>query len=79
MASKPTQVSSRWNMGKRICLLVLMTPASLVGCGGLVVVQESPSTDYDLCIEKRQAGGVSPEVAALDCLPVAAGQASVNS
>ena len=79
MGSKSKQVSSRWNMGRCISLLVLMTSASLVGCGGLVVVQESPSSDYDLCIEKRQAGGVSPEVAALDCLPVAAGQAPVNS
>ena len=35
-----------------------------------VVSEEAPS-DYALCVEKREAGGVSPELAALDCAEMA--------
>ena len=37
------------------------------GCGMITVVSEQPESDYALCIQKREAGGVAPEIAALDC------------
>ena len=40
------------------------------GCGMITVVSEQTESDYALCIEKREAGGVAPEIAALDCAEV---------
>ena len=37
------------------------------GCGMITVVSEQTQNDYALCIQKREAGGVAPEIAALDC------------
>ena len=37
------------------------------GCGMITVVSEQTQSDYALCIQKREAGGVAPEIAALDC------------
>ena len=36
-------------------------------CGMITVVSEQTESDYALCIQKREAGGVAPEIAALDC------------
>ena len=44
--------------------------ARMIGAMVTVVSEEAPS-DYALCIEKREAGGVSPELAALDCAELA--------
>ena len=43
----------------------------IAGCGMVTVVSEEAPSDYALCIEKREAGGVSPELAALDCAEMA--------
>ncbi len=48
----------------------------IAGCGMVTVVSEDAPSDYALCIEKRgiekrDAGGVSPELAALDCAELA--------
>ena len=43
----------------------------MAGCGMVTVVSEEAASDYALCIEKREAGGVSPELAALDCAELA--------
>jgi len=40
------------------------------GCGMITVVSEQTESDYALCIQKREAGGVAPEIAALDCAEV---------
>lgn len=40
------------------------------GCGMITVVSEQTQSDYALCIQKREAGGVAPEIAALDCAEV---------
>ena len=42
----------------------------ITGCGMVTVVSEEAETDYALYIDKREAGGVAPEVAALDCMDV---------
>ena len=34
------------------------------------VVSEQTESDFALCIQKREAGGVAPEIAALDCAEV---------
>ena len=39
----------------------------LCGCGMITVVSEQTESDYALCIQKREAGGAAPEIAALDC------------
>ena len=44
----------------------------MAGCGMVTVVSEEAPSDYALCVEKREAGGVSPELAALDCAEMAA-------
>ena len=44
----------------------------IAGCGMVTVVSEEAPSDYALCVEKREAGGVSPELAALDCAEMAA-------
>ena len=36
-------------------------------CGMITVFSEQTESDYALCIQKREAGGVAPEIAALDC------------
>ena len=38
----------------------------MAGCGMVTVVSEEARSDYALCVEKREAGGVTPELAALD-------------
>ena len=43
----------------------------MAGCGMVTVVSEEGPSDYALCIEKREAGGVTPELAALDCAELA--------
>ena len=43
----------------------------MAGCGMVTVVSEEAPSDYALCVEKREAGGVSPELAALDCAEMA--------
>lgn len=43
----------------------------MAGCGMVTVVNEESLSDYALCIDKREAGGIAPEVAALDCAEVA--------
>ena len=40
------------------------------GCGMITVVSEHAESDYALCIQKREAGGIAPEMAALDCAEV---------
>ena len=37
------------------------------GCGMITVVSEQTESDHALCIQKWEAGGVAPEIAALDC------------
>jgi hypothetical protein len=53
-------------MGALMAGLLLMA-----GCGMVTVVSEESRSDYALCIDKREAGGVAPEVAALDRADVA--------
>ena len=43
----------------------------MAGCGMVTVVSKEAPSDCALCIEKREAGGVSPELAALDCAEMA--------
>ena len=43
----------------------------MAGCGIVTMVSEEAPGDCALCIEKREAGGVSPELAALDCAEMA--------
>ena len=43
----------------------------MASCGMVTVVSEEAPSDYALCVEKREAGGVSPELAALDCAEMA--------
>ena len=38
----------------------------MAGCGTMTVVSEEAPSYYALCNEKREAGGVTPELAALD-------------
>ena len=33
----------------------------------ITLVSKRTESDYALCIQKRKAGGVAPEIAALDC------------
>ena len=40
------------------------------GCGMVTVVSEQVRSDYALYIDKREAGGGDPEVAALDYVDV---------
>ena len=54
---------------KKLSVLVLL--AAMAGCGMVTVVSEEAPSDYALCVEKREAGGVSPELAALDCAELA--------
>lgn len=44
----------------------------MAGCGMVTVVSEEAPSDYALCVEKREAGGVSPDRAALECAEMAA-------
>ena len=43
----------------------------MVGCGMVTVVSEEAPCDYALCAAKREAGGMSPELAVLDCAELA--------
>ena len=40
------------------------------GCGMITVVSEQTESDSALCMQKREPGGVAPEIAALDCAEV---------
>ena len=64
-ATNPTVARARM-MGALMAGLLLMA-----GCGMVTVVSEEPRSDYALCVDKREAGGVAPDVAALDCADVA--------
>lgn len=54
----------------RVFGAVLAGAFLITGCGMVTVVSEEAVSDYALCIDKREAGGVAPEVAALDCMDV---------
>ena len=43
----------------------------MAGCGTVTVVSEEAPSYCALCNEKREAGGVTPELAALDCAELA--------
>ena len=43
----------------------------MAGCGTVTVVSEEAPSYYAVCNEKREAGGVTPELAALDCAELA--------
>ena len=60
-AADPTVARARMT-GALMAGLLLMA-----GCGMVTVVSEESRSDYALCIDKREAGGVAPDVAALDC------------
>ena len=64
-AANPTVARARV-MGALMAGLLLMA-----GCGMVTVVSEESHSDYALCVDKREAGGVAPDVAALDCADVA--------
>ena len=64
-ATDPTVACARM-MGALMAGLLLMA-----GCGMVTVVSEESRSDYALCIDKRETGGVAPDVAALDCADVA--------
>ena len=59
-APDPTVARARMT-GALMAGLLLMA-----GCGMVIVVSEESRSDYALCIDKRDAGGVAPDVAALD-------------
>ena len=44
----------------------------MAGCGMVTVVSEEGPSDYALCLEELEAGGVSPDRAALKCAGMAA-------
>ena len=64
-AADPTVARARMT-GALMAGLLLMA-----GCGMVTVVSEESRSDYALCIDKPEAGGVAPDVAALDCADVA--------
>ena len=64
-AADPTFARARM-MGALMAGLLL-----IAGCGMVTVVSEESRSDYALCIDKREAGGVAPDLAALDCADVA--------
>ena len=54
-------------MDARTLGVVAISGLLMSGCGMITVVSEQTQSDYALCIQKREAGGVAPEIAALDC------------
>ena len=64
-ATNPTVARARV-MGALMAGLLLMA-----GCGMVTFGSGESRSDYALCIDKREAGGVAPDVAALDCADVA--------
>ena len=50
-----------------LCAGILLTK----GYGMITIVAEEAPSDYMLCLEKREAGGILPEVAAFDCADLA--------
>ena len=54
-------------MDARTLGLAAISGLLMSGCGMITVVSEQTQSDYALCIQKREAGGVAPEIAALDC------------
>ena len=57
-------------MGVMGLVLTALSFLLLSGCGSITVVSEQTTSDYALCIQKREAGGIAPETAALDCAEV---------
>ena len=64
-APDPTVARARMT-GALMAGLLLMA-----GCGMVTVVSEESRSDYALCVDKREVGGLAPDVAALDCADVA--------
>ena len=54
-------------MDARTLGLAAISGLLMSGCGMITVVSEQTQSDYALCIQKREAGGIAPEIAALDC------------
>ena len=54
-------------MDARALGLTAISCLLLSGSGIITVVSEQTHSDYALCIQKREAGGIAPETAALDC------------
>ena len=54
-------------MNVRALGVVAISGLLLSECGMITVVSEQTESDYALCIQKREAGGAAPEIAALDC------------
>ena len=67
------QVMERYPGVARARMIGAMTVGVLLmaGCGTVTVVSEEAPSYYALCNEKREAGGVTPELAALDCAELA--------
>ena len=57
-------------MDARTLGLAAISGLLMSGCGMITVVSEQTKSDDALCIQKREAGGVAPEIAALDCAEV---------
>ncbi len=57
-------------MNARALGVVAISGLLLSGCGMITVVSEQTESDCVLCIQKREAGGVDHEIAALDCAEV---------
>jgi len=75
MPHRERAVNNQWVRPVRDASLApsifLATIAAIVTATGCVNVVESSRSDYELCIQKREEGGVASEVAALECLPLA--------
>ena len=54
-------------MDTRVLGVAVISGLLMSGCGMITVVSERTESDYPLCIQKREAGGIAPEIAALDC------------
>ena len=61
----PSMASHASAFGAEFAVALLST-----GCEMSPVVSFGAGIDYALCIDKREAGGVAPEVAALECMGV---------
>ena len=57
-------------MNARALGVVAICGLLMSGCGMITVVSEQTESDSALCMQKREPGGVAPEIAALDCAEV---------
>ena len=57
-------------MDTRVLGVAVISGLLMSGCGMITVVSEQTESDYALCIQKQEAGGVAPEIAALNCAEV---------